>query len=98
MLPLINKKAKINPPNNPATVPPTSSRIYPILFVSLTTGISIISAKKRKLIASILYRVFKVYKYMQDTYSAWIVKKIEEEGYYRPNNQKSTTSENISEI
>ena len=38
------------------------------------------------------------YKYMQDTYSAWIVKKIEEEGYYLPNNQKSTTSENISEI
>ena len=38
------------------------------------------------------------YKYMQDTYSAWIVKKIEEEGYYHPNNQKSTTSENISDI
>ena len=38
------------------------------------------------------------YKYMQDTYSAWIVKKIEEEGYYHPNNQKSTTSENISDV
>ena len=38
------------------------------------------------------------YKFMQDTYSAWIVKKIEEEGYYHPNNQKSTTSENISDI
>ena len=38
------------------------------------------------------------YKFMQDIYAKWIVKKIEEESYYHPNDQKSTSVENYQSM
>ena len=38
------------------------------------------------------------YKFMQDIYAEWIVKKIEEESYYHPNDQKSTSVKNYQSM